>query len=65
MVLVGLLAPILAPALRSQVENRSLLLVAMTGYGQQEDRRKSAEAGFTRHLVKPVDPAALAELLAN
>jgi CheY-like chemotaxis protein len=40
------------------------LLVAMTGYGQEEDRRKTREAGFDVHLVKPVDPQAVRELLA-
>jgi PAS domain S-box-containing protein len=42
----------------------SALIVAMTGWGQQEDRRRSAEAGFDAHLVKPLDPHALRELLA-
>jgi signal transduction histidine kinase/DNA-binding response OmpR family regulator len=41
------------------------LLVALTGYGQDEDRRRSREAGFDHHLVKPVDPAVLEELLAG
>ena len=40
------------------------LIVAMTGWGQQEDRKRSAEAGFDAHLVKPLDPQALRELLA-
>ena len=40
-------------------------LVALTGFGQEEDRRRSAEAGFDRHLVKPVDPAAVRALLAG
>ena len=39
------------------------LLIAMTGYGQAEDRERSKEAGFERHLVKPVDPAQLQHLL--
>ncbi len=34
-------------------------LVAVTGYGQEEDRRRSEAAGFAGHLVKPVEPAAL------
>ena len=38
-------------------------LVAMTGYGQDEDRDRALAAGFDRHLVKPVDPDALMELL--
>jgi PAS domain S-box-containing protein len=41
-----------------------LLLVAVTGYGQEEDRRRAHAAGFDRHLVKPVDPTVLQELLA-
>jgi CheY-like chemotaxis protein len=40
------------------------LLVAVTGYGQEEDRRRSQEAGFDRHLVKPVAPEVLCELFA-
>jgi two-component system CheB/CheR fusion protein len=37
----------------------------MTGYGQDEDRRKTRAAGFDHHLVKPVDPDQLALLLAR
>jgi PAS domain S-box-containing protein len=40
-----------------------LMLVAMTGYGQDEDRRRSAMAGFSRHLVKPIRIEQLSELL--
>jgi PAS domain S-box-containing protein len=40
-------------------------LVAMTGYGRDEDRRRSAAAGFDHHLVKPLDPDELAALLAG
>jgi CheY-like chemotaxis protein len=38
-------------------------LIALTGYGQAEDRRRSEEVGFQAHLVKPVDEAALLRLL--
>jgi CheY-like chemotaxis protein len=38
-------------------------LVAMTGYGQEDDRRRSQEAGFDHHLVKPVEPRVLERLL--
>jgi two-component system, chemotaxis family, CheB/CheR fusion protein len=38
------------------------LLVALTGWGQDEDRRRTEEAGFDAHLVKPVDEAALCKL---
>jgi PAS domain S-box-containing protein len=41
------------------------LLVALTGYGQEEDRRRSREAGFDLHLVKPVDPQELEEILCR
>jgi PAS domain S-box-containing protein len=41
------------------------LLVALTGYGQAEDRRRSSEAGFDHHLVKPFDPSILIPLLAH
>ena len=39
------------------------LLLALTGWGQDEDRRRTEEAGFDAHLVKPVDEAALGKLL--
>jgi len=41
------------------------LVVALTGYGQDEDRRRTREAGFDRHLVKPVNPDELREVLAE
>jgi two-component system CheB/CheR fusion protein len=37
----------------------------MTGWGQEEDRRRSQEAGFDHHLVKPAEPKALRQLLAG
>ena len=44
---------------------RRPLLIALTGYGQPEDRRRAAEAGFDSLLVKPVDPSGLSSLLAT
>ena len=41
------------------------LLVAVTGYGQEEDRRRSEQAGIDLHLLKPVDPEELKQLLAR
>ena len=41
------------------------LLVAVTGYGMAEDRRRSHEAGFDEHLVKPAAPAALQAVLGK
>jgi CheY-like chemotaxis protein len=40
-------------------------LIALTGFGQEEDRRRSKEAGFDHHVVKPVDPDTLRGLLAE
>ena len=53
-----------ARRLREQVGLKEALLVAVTGYGQEEDRRQSDAAGFDAHLVKPADPAVLLKLLA-
>jgi PAS domain S-box-containing protein len=55
----------LARRLRATPETKDVLLVAMTGWGQDEDHRKSREAGFAHHLVKPFEPAALEKLLAD
>ena len=54
-----------AQRLRQRPGLENLVLVAMTGWGQEEDRRRSHEAGFDHHLVKPVDPDALHQLLAR
>jgi CheY-like chemotaxis protein len=40
-----------------------MLIAALTGWGQEEDRRRSREAGFDHHLIKPVDQHALEKLL--
>ena len=44
-------------------ELKDAMFIAQTGWGQDEDRRRSAESGFEAHLVKPIDPDALEELL--
>jgi CheY-like chemotaxis protein/two-component sensor histidine kinase len=51
--------------IREQDWGRRMVLIAVTGWGQDEDRRRSHEAGFDHHLVKPVDPQALMKLLAG
>src|SRR5262249_2623641 len=51
-----------ARRLREQPVGQKALLVALTGYGQQEDRHRSSEAGFDHHLVKPVDHELLRSL---
>jgi signal transduction histidine kinase/ActR/RegA family two-component response regulator len=55
----------LATRLRRERPSGDLLLVALTGFGRDEDKRRSLEAGFDNHLVKPVDLAALNALLAE
>ncbi|HSV46836.1 MAG TPA: PAS domain-containing protein [Ramlibacter sp.] len=49
--------------LREQPWGRGMVVVAVSGWGQKEDRRRSKEAGFDAHLVKPVSPAALVQAL--
>ena len=49
--------------IRKAAWSRNMRLIAITGWGQDEDRRKSANAGFDMHLVKPVNPETLAQLL--
>jgi signal transduction histidine kinase/DNA-binding response OmpR family regulator len=49
--------------LRSQPKGSEMLLAAVTGYGQEEDRSHCQQAGFDEHLIKPVDPEALRRLL--
>jgi PAS domain S-box-containing protein len=51
--------------MREQPWGKDILLVAVTGWGQDEDRRRSDEAGFDAHLVKPIDPAEIERLLAQ
>ncbi|HJT77089.1 MAG TPA: ATP-binding protein, partial [Gemmataceae bacterium] len=55
----------LARRLRQRPEGAGLLLVALTGWAQEEDRRRTQEAGFDYHLVKPVELDALQKLLAD
>ena len=52
-------------AIRNEPWGKDIVIIALTGWGQDEDRRKSAEAGFNGHLVKPVDHAALVKVLAE
>ena len=53
-----------ARALRASPSGKTAALIAVTGYGQAEDRRRSTEAGFDAHLVKPVSQSLLSSLLA-
>lgn len=54
-----------ARRLRLMPDGAGMLLVAVTGYGQPEDRRRAKAAGFDLHIVKPVEPARLEEILAT
>jgi PAS domain S-box-containing protein len=63
--LPGLDGYALARLARERPETSAIRLVALTGYGQEDDRQRALAAGFDVHLTKPVDPARLAELLAR
>jgi signal transduction histidine kinase len=52
-----------ARRIRAEPWGKRTVLIALTGWGQDEDRRRSHEVGFDSHLVKPLDPEALATLL--
>ena len=52
-----------AKQLRSQPEFARTILIAVTGYGQEEDRLRLVEAGFNKHLVKPISPAELLQTI--
>ncbi|HEY3322251.1 MAG TPA: PAS domain S-box protein [Planctomycetota bacterium] len=54
-----------ARAMRRDPALSAVYLIAMTGYGQEEDRRRAREAGFDQHLTKPADTAALEQLLTR
>ena len=54
-----------ARRIRQQSWGKDMKLVALTGWGQEDDIRRSLEAGFDHHLTKPVEPDALADLLKN
>jgi PAS domain S-box-containing protein len=51
--------------IRARPWGREIRIIALTGWGQEQDRRQTEEAGFDGHLVKPVDPATLNQVLAS
>jgi CheY-like chemotaxis protein len=51
--------------IREQPWGKGMFLIALTGWGQEEDRRRTEEAGFDRHMVKPVDADVLMKSLAT
>ena len=54
-----------ARRLQANEQTKGIRLVALTGYGQEDDRRRSRDAGFVRHFVKPVDLTQILELIAD
>lgn len=54
-----------ARALRTSAASQGAALIALTGYGQPDDRRRALEAGFDAHIVKPIDPGALLAVIAS
>lgn len=54
-----------AQRIREQPWGTSMYLIAVTGWGQDEDRQRSSEVGLNLHMVKPVEPSALEKLLAS
>jgi len=51
--------------IRKQPWGRKVIVIAVTGWGQEDDRQRSHDAGFDHHMVKPVDPQALMKMLAG
>ena len=54
-----------AQRIREHAWGAAMFLIAVTGWGQEEDRQRSSEVGLNVHMVKPVEPAALEKLLAE
>lgn len=54
-----------AEELRRDPDTNAMFLLAVTGWGQEEDKRKAIEAGFDAHVIKPADPDELQALLAG
>jgi len=54
-----------AQRIREHAWGQSMFLIAVTGWGQEEDRQRSSEVGLNVHMVKPVEPAALERLFAE
>src|SRR5690348_3970095 len=52
-----------AQRIRELLASRPVTLIALTGWGQEEDRRRALEAGFDHHLTKPADPEILKRLV--
>jgi two-component system CheB/CheR fusion protein len=55
----------LAPLLRAHPRCRGSMLIALTGYGREDDKRRASQSGFDHHMTKPVDLAAIDRLLSE
>lgn len=55
----------LAPALRQLSEGRKVVIAAITGYGMENDRKRSLAAGFDHHMVKPIEADTLLDFIAR
>ena len=56
---------LVAEHIRAQPDNVKTMIVAVSGYGQEQDRERSKSVGFDYHVVKPIDPAVLASLVGS
>ena len=54
-----------ARRIREQQWSEGTMLIALTGWGQDEDKRRASEAGFDRHFTKPLDPAELQRVITD
>jgi CheY-like chemotaxis protein len=54
-----------AALLRQDDDTKDTIIIGISGYGQEDDRKRSTQAGFDRHLVKPISSQDLLKLLAN
>ncbi|WP_437624044.1 hypothetical protein [Sorangium sp. So ce1151] len=54
-----------ARALKGGAGASPWLLIALTGYGREDDRRRAQEAGFDMHFTKPIEPSSLESVLAS
>jgi DNA-binding response OmpR family regulator len=54
-----------AQKMRAKTWGKDAMIIALSGWGQEDDKRRSHEVGIDHHLVKPLEPASLLELLAK
>jgi len=52
-------------AMRAMPEGKDMTIIALSGWGQEEDKRRAEDAGFDRHLVKPIDGSTLLQVISE